>query len=617
MSGARGSTSLLAFLFVTCVGLPQARAIDDDLHITYGPILGRLSSDGIGIWARTSKPAKFGVRYGTSADKLDREAGPVTTKLDADCTGWIYVKGLKSNTKYYYTLTLPENPGATGRSGSFTTMPNRKDFLHPELNPKGLFNYSFEFACGNNQNLNASSGPGLPAFKTMLDKLKDRIHFAILNGDWMYEVQREFNTDQWRRQIGRGNGPLPPLVEHAPTITGVWQNYKHFLTQGTNMARWHREVPTFFTYDDHEILNDVWGAGTPGLRDRRAVFRDIGVRAWYDYLGWANPTKFPQRVHIAKGQMKKGTDILFDRNADFTKMDLAQISNLHVHWGTRTAGVNDNALDGVGGVPNAGVYRIVKVLDKNRLQIEPPAKADGFDSYSIGRRSYFRMRIANCDFFICDTRGQRQMHDTKDPYKKGLSMLGPVQRKWLLDGTRNSDADFIFVVSSVNFMVPHVGGGMVRAVNKDDAWTVFFDEREALIEAWDKLKKPVCVLTGDLHNSFAIKITDNVWEFASGPHNSRNHKASDEGARPANGKFKYGPREVDIRWSTYFRADVPRPQMLKPTFCVVKINNVFNNPDDKGHARWVAYPRPQVIFRYFDGRSGEFLYAESLLATEK
>jgi hypothetical protein len=42
-----------------------------------------------------------------------------------------------------------------------------------------------------------------------------------------------------------------------------------------------------------------------------------------------------------------------------------------------------------------------------------------------------------------------------------------------LSGMEKSDADFIFVVSSVNFMVPHVGGGAVRANNKDDAWTVF------------------------------------------------------------------------------------------------------------------------------------------------
>ncbi len=41
------------------------------------------------------------------------------------------------------------------------------------------------------------------------------------------------------------------------------------------------------------------------------------------------------------------------------------------------------------------------------------------------------------------------------------------------------------------------------------------------------------MLTGDLHNSFAIKVLNNVWEFASGPGNSVNHvPADDEGAGP-------------------------------------------------------------------------------------
>ena len=194
-------------------------------------------------------------------------------------------------------------------------------------------------------------------------------------------------------------------------------------------------------------------------------------------------------------------------------------------------------------------------------------------------------------------------------------MLGPVQRDWLLDGMRKSDADFLFVVSSVNFMLPHVGGGKVRANNKDDAWTVFYDEREKLINAWDKMDQPVFVLTGDLHNSFVCKITENVWEFASGPHNSNNHYYTDEGDRPANGKFKYGPREVDIRWSTHFRDDIPRDQLGSPHYCVVQINNVYNNPKQIGGTRWVAFPRPQVIFQYFDGWTGKLKYAEAVQAT--
>jgi alkaline phosphatase D len=609
-------TIAFACLLLTLLGLrlQGSNASERGNYISHGPILGRVSAHGIGVWGRTGHSGPFQVKYGLSPNKMDQLSKPTVTTLTHDNTAWIHLTGLKANTKYYYELVLPDVAGSTGRGGAFKTMPDSRDFIHPETNPRGLYNFSFEFACGNNQNPEVSNGPALPTFDTMLRQIKDKIDFAILNGDWLYESQREFTPKQWLAQVHQPDGKLPRQIEVAPTMVGVWQNYKHFLNQGANLTRWHREVPSFFTYDDHEILNDIWGAGTPGLRDRRAVYRDVGVRAWYDYLGWSNPTTFTQPNHFGKARLQKRSDILVDSEADFTKIDLKQASNLHVHWGTRTDGVNDNDLDGVGGDPNAGVYRIVKVLDPHRVQVWPAADADGVASYSIGRRSYFHMRMANCDFFVLDTRGQRQMHDTKDPYKKGISMLGLVQRDWLIEGMKNSDADFIFVVSSVNFTVPHVGGGKVRSTNKDDAWTVFFDEREKLINVWDSLNKPVLVLTGDLHNSFAIKITDNVWEFASGPHNSQNHHAGDEGDRLANGPFKYGPREVDIRWSTYFRSDIPRPMLKRPTFCVVTINNVFNNPKQPGKDRWVAYPKPHVLFQYYDGKTGNLQYAEPVHA---
>ena len=590
-----------------------ASAEEDANYISHGPILGRVSSDGIGVWARTGYTGKFYVVYGTAPDRLDQVTKPVNTRLEHDNTAWIHITGLKPNTKYYYELRLPESKGRTNRGGSFRTMPRSKDFVG-KFNPDGLFNFSFEFACGNNQNREHSVGPSLPTFKTMLKHAKDKISFAILNGDWLYETQRDYRLDQWLSQVNRKAGQTPKTVSVAPTIVGVWQNYKHFMNQAANLERWHSQIPSFFTYDDHEILNDVWGAGTPGLRDRRAVFRDIGVRAWYDYLGWSNPTTFDQPVHFGHGKLAKGSDILVDESADFTKLDLSKANNLHVHWGEESAGVNDNALDDVGGIANAGVYRIEKVIDKTHVKIWPAAKEADTVSYSIGRRAYYRMRVANCEFFVTDTRGQRQMHDVKDPYKKGLSMLGPVQREWLMDGIQKSDADVIFVVSSVNLTVPHVGGGKVRTVNKDDAWTVFYDEREKLINFWDKIDKPICVLTGDLHNSFVIQITDNVWEFASGPHNSRNHKATDEGNRPPNGKFKYGPREVDIRWSTFFNGDVPREQLEEPSYCIVQINNVFTNTGEDGKPFHIAYPRPQVVFQYYSGKTGALRYAESIIA---
>ncbi len=608
--------NLLRYILCVASVLPLSMfaqgTLSDENYFSHGPILGRLSAEGVGIWARTAQSGEFLVLYGTSQEKLDHESARVQTLLANDNTGWVNITGLRPDTRYYYELKLPSNQ-ATGRGGWFKTLPDVELLRDPEHNPRGLFNFSFEFACGNNQNYGQGLGPQLPAFATMVRELPGKIDFAILNGDWLYEHSRSFTPDQWLAQVDRIGTDLPRDVQIAPTLVGVWENYKLFLTRGRNLPDWHRLVPTFFTFDDHEILNDVWGAGSPGLRDRRAVFRDIGVRAWYDYLGWSNPVPFAQRVHFGIAEIEAGSDLLYDRDSDFESIDFEQVSNLHIHWGEPTAGVNDTALDEVGGIANAGVYEIVEVVDRHRLHIKPAATESGEAAYSLGRYSYYKLRIANCDFFVLDTRGQREIHDTSDPYKRGLSILGKRQKEWLVNGVDESDADFIFVVSSVNFMIPHIGGGAVRATNKDDAWTVFFDERESLVELWDQLDKPVFILTGDLHNSFVIRITDNVWEFASGPHNSENHHGGDEGDRPPNGKFKYGPREVDIRWSTYFLPGTAREKMRDPTYCVVQINNVLENPDENGGSRSIAYPKPQVVFQYYDGLTGDLRYAEAVL----
>ncbi len=601
-------------LAVSLVSGPDQSSRADALRITHGPILGRLGAHHIGVWARTSQAGTFQVRYGLKPGKLDKLSSPATTLLERDNTGWVFLQDLQSNTNYYYQLVADSVEGGPG--GSFRTLPDSDDFHHSELNPLGLFNFRFEFGSCNNQDPSGGGGPGLPAFKVMLSRLNDRIHFAIQNGDWLYEELRDYSPEQWLSQVQRTRQELPLVVQHAPTIVGVWENYKSYLERGKILAAWHRKIPSFFTFDDHELLNDIYGAGSAGRRDRRAIFRDIGVQAWYDYLGWSNPVPHTQGVIFGQAQLKAGQNVLTDMAADFTRLDLAQAANLHVHWGGPTAGVNDDRLDAIGGDPNAGVYEIVEVLDKHRLRIQPAAKQDGNPNYSIGRRSYYHVRISNSDFFMLDTRSHRQMHDVRHPNKPGLSMLGSRQKAWLLKAMAESEADFFFVVSSVPFMIPHVGGGTVENPNKDEAWTVFLEEREELIRFWESLGRPVFVLTGDLHNSFAIKITDRIWEFASGPHNSDNHQASHEGGRPPSGWFDSRGRQCQIRWSSHFRDDIPRKNLRYPFYCVVQVNNIFNNPLRPGEDRWVAYPVPQVVFQYYDGLTGELQYAEAVVASK-
>jgi hypothetical protein len=336
------------------------------------------------------------------------------------------------------------------------------------------------------------------------------------------------------------------------------------------------------------------------------------VRGWYDYLGWANDVPWRQEALFGKARLAQGSDVLTDPEADFTAWNPEESATLTVHWGGPSAGVNEKALDEIGGDPNAGVYAVEEVLDANRLRIRPAARATGESAYSIGRLNYWSMRVANAEYFYLDTRSHRQLHDVRDPFDPNVSLLGERQKGWLQREMRRSSADFLFVVSSVNLMVPHVGPGMAGP-NKDEAWTAIAAERNEMIDFWDGLGKPVFVLTGDLHNSFAIKITGHVWEFASGPHNSGNHPAASEAGRPPNGAFESRGKQAEIRWSTYFLDDSATPRR-QPVYCIVRLQNVFNNPGKDGADRWVAYPRPQAIFQYYSGLTGDLLYAESILA---
>ena len=594
-----------------------AAAYADEVAITHGPILGRLRADSVGVWARTSRPAAFYVRIGTSPDALDRATDAVNTMLAHDNTGWILVNGLQPATTYYYRVEITDAPNRDDHDGAFRTLPTPEVMSHPELNPDGLFNLSFEFACGNKPLSNPGDGPLRPSFVTMLRELDGKLDFAILNGDWLYEKKRDYPTSEWLNQVGARKTDTPRIVSLAPSIVGVWENYKDYLENDPNLAAWHREVPSFFTADDHETLNDVNGAGEIGFRGVKAVFRDIGLRAWHDYLGWSMTPALAQDARFDMARLEAGSDILTDLDANFSDLDLDQTAELHVHWGGQYAGTPPNVKNPGGGDPNAGVYEVVEIIDAHRLRIRPPARETKQSAYSIGRYWFSKMRLSNCEFFFLDTRSHRQLHDISNPGKPGVSLLGMRQKQWLMDNMRRSDATFFFVVSSVNFMIPHIApnaGRAGRVSNKDEAWTAFLDEREQMIDFWNGLGKPVFILTGDLHNSFAIKITERVWEFASGPHSSTNHSTNHEAGRPANGVYKHGPRACEIRWSSYVLPDLGRKAQM-PHYCVVQVNNVFRNPALDGGERWVAFPRPHVMFQYYDGLTGELRYAESIFAT--
>lgn len=586
-------------------------------HISHGPILGRLTNDSIAVWARTSLPASFYVRYGTSPDRLNASSNIVATQLSHDNTAHVVLPNLQQGTRYYYQAVVDGHPDVATDVHSFRSL-TAPDARRGRLNPEGLFNFSFSATSCAKQSRTLSQSNA--QHRVMVEKLVDDVAFHVALGDWLYEEGRLRSADEWLAEAGEYGAGLPELVRNVPTLPGVWENYKQYLENDPDLSRWHASVPSMVVYDDHEVLNNFQDATVVGHNARNALFRDPGLRGWRDYLGWANPEQDASTIVFGKGRFDSADSILHDPDADFRELDLAAATNLHVHWGGPYAGFRntdaknrsaiDASIDSAGpDDPNAGVYSIEQIIDRNTIAISPSPITDRESAYSIGGlRYYFGWQLANVEFLGLDTRSRRKSTlATSEP-----NMLGEEQWQWLADRVDSSSADLLVLFSSVSIVIPHISGAP-PAVD-DQSWSGYPEERDRLIDLLEASGKTVVILTGDLHNAYSIQISDNVWEFAVGPIGALNRTVEEDQAHlvGANGILRQGAFDADIRWGIWYHDETPTRLRRTPVYTVVQVNNVIDSPGNDGLSRWVAYERPQVVVQFYHAGTGDLLYAESV-----
>ncbi len=108
---------------------------------------------------------------------------------------------------------------------------------------------------------------------------------------------------------------------------------------------------------------------------------------------------------------------------------------------------------------------------------------------------WFRFSIGDVDLFLLDCRFYRT-----NPFGTKPSMLGPVQKAWLAEGLKTSQATFKLVVSSVAW-APEAKPG------SRDTWDGFPAEREEIF-SWIKSEQidGVLLISADRHRSDAWRI---------------------------------------------------------------------------------------------------------------
>jgi len=456
---------------------PAAHHVEPALAVglTHGPILGRPAATSVRVWIRTETPVPFRVRYAKHLP-LDAESPAAGGRTEAgrDNTGTVDLDKLEPNTRYYYGIEIDGKLADTrvvftDPWPSFRTLPDATTSRDTEHNPEGRFNFCFAIGAGNSQNPKTSEGQysDAPVWHTLMRRHGDEVDFVVMNGDYTYEEQRD------------------------GTLAGVRRNYKLYLQRGRGMSRVQRNIPWLFMYDDHEVEDNLFGAGEVGFRLSRTRYmhRDYQLGPWHEYAAWANPSAAHRgTLRLGKATVKKGSDVLHDPKADFASLRPEQVSTILVRTGKH----------------NVGTYGLVEVLDAHRLKVTPPFRADGDVAYSVGTHHYYDWKLGNGHIFVLDTRGERSQFNRNDLEDPKTFLLGKTQREWLVNGIRGTDAQFVFVVSSVGLVVPHSiyhvrpeGGDK----SKGDGFPGFLHERELILGALEKCRvssqmRLVCFVNG-------------------------------------------------------------------------------------------------------------------------
>jgi alkaline phosphatase D len=576
--------------------------------LTHGPMLGRPAADSVRVWVRTDRPRTFEVVYDTRLP-LTADASRVVgeTSASADNTGTVSLTGLSANTRYFYGVRL-DGQLADIRVDfhdpwpSFVTLPDAASSRDEPLNPAGVANLCFAIGHCMSQEPGPRSGghyASPPVFDTLLDRHADEVRFAIINGDIIYEEQRD------------------------GTLDGVRANYRLYYERGRSFARLARRLPLLFTFDDHDVGWDIHGCGEVGLGEGRHLMRDIGLAAYGDYAAWANPPMASRAaIRFGTGAMVAGSDVLLDESADFTTLDPATVSTIHVGAYTRPADGTKRPGAGADAEPpkNAGVYGLVEVIDAHRVRVRPAFTHDGSAGYSIGTHHSYDWRQGNCHFLALDTRGERSRFNARDRADPTAFILGAAQERWLLDTVRETMADFIFLISPDPWTVYHTAAHVsdkpgADRDDKGDGFPSFLHQRERLIEALSGVGKPVLIFSGDVHHAASIRLTDTVWEFLCGPLASTGHPLATLGNPPTGGPWESMGRPVEVRWLWGFPNDLPYQRIRNACYGIVQVNNAaeVGRPEGPG-LRLAAFDRPTVTVRWHDAYTGRLLYAETVAA---
>ena len=251
--------SLLASTSMTAPSISRAASRP---QLNTGCASGDVTNANAVLWTRTDRPAQLRVTFADNPEFKNSLTYPGGFGLpENDFNTKAVIDGLKPETQYYYRLQAEslESPGLLSEtmSGSFrsTSMSSDKPIR---------FCWSGDTA-GQGWGIDRARD-GMKIYQAMLSQKPD---FFVHRGDQIYAdgpIQETVTLDDgslWRNEL------IEAKTRVAESSQDFRDNY-YYNYLDDHFSRFHAEVPVYYQWDDHEVLNN-WYPGEILEDDRYSI----------------------------------------------------------------------------------------------------------------------------------------------------------------------------------------------------------------------------------------------------------------------------------------------------------------------------------------------------------
>ncbi|PJK29387.1 alkaline phosphatase D family protein [Minwuia thermotolerans] len=258
----KGSAAAGLVIAAPAISYASARPV-----VTHGVQSGDVDAASGVIWARADRPARAYVEVATTDSFANaRRLAPLDVLAEGDFAMKRLLNGLPAGQDIFYRIAFEDLTGGRARSepvvGHFRTAPAARRNVR--------FAWSGDTA-GQGWGIDTGRG-GMATYSTMARHQPD---FFIHSGDTIYAdgpiaaAKKMPDGGTWNSLVAEG---VEKVAESLDEFRGRWKY--NLLDEHVRAMNAH--VPTFFQWDDHEVVNN-WSAAKDLSGDDRYAVKDVAL----------------------------------------------------------------------------------------------------------------------------------------------------------------------------------------------------------------------------------------------------------------------------------------------------------------------------------------------------